>query len=148
MFYPSTWYICDFVLFHIEIEGKSGWIIWGRGGGGQRVCWPPPPKLLGGLAPLATPPLPTPMIVDLEIWQSLRHKSAKAQLSNGMVNTCPTHAVNISWCETITRDITAALIWLKISQEIVRTSWAVTQIDSPFRFCKQQLQLTPACATA
>ena len=32
LFYPSTWYICDFFLFHIEIEGKYGWII-----GGQRV---------------------------------------------------------------------------------------------------------------
>ena len=40
LFYPSTWYICDFFLFHIEIEGKCGWII-GGGGGGQRVCWPP-----------------------------------------------------------------------------------------------------------
>ena len=29
--------------------------------GGQRVCWPSPLKLLGGLAPLG-PPLPTPMI--------------------------------------------------------------------------------------
>ena len=35
LFYPSTWYICDFFLFHIEIEGKGGWII-GRGGG-ERV---------------------------------------------------------------------------------------------------------------
>ena len=25
-------YICDFFLFHIEIEGKSGWIIGGWGG--------------------------------------------------------------------------------------------------------------------
>ena len=24
LFYPSTWYICDFFLFHIEIEGKGG----------------------------------------------------------------------------------------------------------------------------
>ena len=22
--YPSAWYICDFFLFHIEIEGKGG----------------------------------------------------------------------------------------------------------------------------
>ena len=35
----STWYICDFYLFHIEIEGKGGCII---GGGGQRVCCRPP----------------------------------------------------------------------------------------------------------
>ena len=41
--------ICDFFLFHIEIEGKGGWIIVGGGGGGQRVCCSPPPfKLLGG----------------------------------------------------------------------------------------------------
>ena len=31
-FYPSTWYICDFFLFHIEINGKGGWIIWGPKG--------------------------------------------------------------------------------------------------------------------
>ena len=29
LFYPSTWYICDFFLFHIEIERKCGWIIGG-----------------------------------------------------------------------------------------------------------------------
>ena len=39
LFYPSTWYICDFFLFHIEIEGEGVRII--GGGGGQRVCWPP-----------------------------------------------------------------------------------------------------------
>ena len=39
LFYPSTKYICDFLflLLHIEIEGKCGWII-GGGGGGERVC--------------------------------------------------------------------------------------------------------------
>ena len=56
LFYPSTWYICDFFLFHIEIEGKGGWIIWGGGGGKGYVG--PPLKLLGG-GP--GPPLPTPM---------------------------------------------------------------------------------------
>ena len=59
LFYPSTWYICDFVLFHIEIEGKGGWII--GGGGGQRVCWPPLSNYWGGGA---GPPLPTPMIYE------------------------------------------------------------------------------------
>ena len=59
LFYPSTWYICDFFLFHIEIEGKGGWII-GGGGGGKGYVGPPLKLLGGGLAPLA-PPLPTPM---------------------------------------------------------------------------------------
>ena len=50
---------CEFFRFHIEIEGKCGWIIWGWGvgGGGQRICWPPS-QILGGPPP---PPLPTPM---------------------------------------------------------------------------------------
>ena len=58
LFYPSTWYICDFFLFHIEIERKGGWIIWGGGGGAKGMLDPPPLKLLGG-GP--GPPLPTPM---------------------------------------------------------------------------------------
>ena len=33
LFYPSNWYICEFFLFHIEIEGKGGWIIWWGGKG-------------------------------------------------------------------------------------------------------------------
>ena len=38
-----------FFLFHIDIEGKCGWII---GGGEQRVCCPPPlSNYWGGLAP-------------------------------------------------------------------------------------------------
>ena len=54
LIYPSTWYIRDFFLFHIEIEGKGGWIIWGGGGGGggAKCMLPPPLKLLvGGLPP-------------------------------------------------------------------------------------------------
>ena len=46
LFYPSTWYICDFFLFHIEIVGKCGLII----GGGPKGMFAPP-----------RPPLPTPM---------------------------------------------------------------------------------------
>ena len=62
LFYPSTWYICDFFLFHIEIEGKGGWIIGGGGGGGKGYVAPPPPlKLFGGAWPPWPPPLPTPM---------------------------------------------------------------------------------------
>ena len=50
LFYPSTWYICDFFLFHIEIEGKGGWII----GGGANGMMPPPLSnyWVGGLGPL------------------------------------------------------------------------------------------------
>ena len=52
-----------FFLFHIEIEGKCGWIIEvGGGGGGAKGMLPPPLKLLGGLPPCA-PPLPTPMLL-------------------------------------------------------------------------------------
>ena len=51
-----------FFLFHIEIEGKGGWIIGGGGGGGKGYVGPPL-KLLGGLPP---PPFPTPMLSDIE----------------------------------------------------------------------------------
>ena len=44
LFYPSTWYICDFFLLDIKIEEKCSWII-GVGGRGQRVCCRPPPPL-------------------------------------------------------------------------------------------------------
>ena len=38
-----------FFLFHIEIEGKGRWIIWGGGGGGGGKGYVGPPlKLLGG----------------------------------------------------------------------------------------------------
>ena len=62
LFYPSTWYICDFFLFHIEIEGKCGWII-----GGPKGMLAPPLKLLGGAWPPLAPPLPTPMILSLHL---------------------------------------------------------------------------------
>ena len=58
-FYSSTWYICDFFLFHIEIEGKGGWII----GEAKGYVGPPSQIMGGGLAP----PLPTPMIVEHHI---------------------------------------------------------------------------------
>ena len=51
LFYPSAWFVFDFFLFHIEIEGNCGWII---GGGGEG--WPPL-KLLGG--PHLPPPPPS-----------------------------------------------------------------------------------------
>ena len=46
-----------FFLFHIEIEGKGGWIIVGAKG-----YVGPPCKIIGGAwPPLPPPPLPTPM---------------------------------------------------------------------------------------
>ena len=53
---PSTWYICDFFLCYIEIEGKAGGII---GGGGGEPKWyvAPLSQIIGGeLAPLPPPP--------------------------------------------------------------------------------------------
>ena len=50
LFYPLAWYICDFFLLHIEIEGKGGLLE------SQRVCWPPL-KLLGAWPPCPPPPL-------------------------------------------------------------------------------------------
>ena len=44
--------ILSFNLFHIEIEGKGGWII----GGGAKGMLAPPLKLLGGPGPLCLPP--------------------------------------------------------------------------------------------
>ena len=43
-----------YFLFHIEIEGKGGWII-GGGGGGAKGMLAPTLKLLDGLTPLAPP---------------------------------------------------------------------------------------------
>ena len=52
LFYPSVWYICDFYLFHIEIEEKCGWII----GGPKGMLAPPPPsQIIGGPGPLWPP---------------------------------------------------------------------------------------------
>ena len=64
LFYASVWYICDFFLFHIEIEGKCGGLL-----GGQRVCCPSPSQIIGGALPPcpAPPPLPTPMIKRCKI---------------------------------------------------------------------------------
>ena len=52
-----------FFLFHIEIEGKGGWIIGGGGGGAKGMLAPlsnyQPPRP-------APPPLPTPMTIISE----------------------------------------------------------------------------------
>ena len=59
-----TWYICDFFLFHIEIEEKGGWIIgWAKG-----YVAPLPLKLLGAWPPLS--PLPPPPLF-LRLWVGL-----------------------------------------------------------------------------
>ena len=67
LFYPSTGYICDFFLLHIETEGKGGGIMGGGGGGGKGYVGPPSKIIGGAWHPLASP-LPTPMeFVYLEI---------------------------------------------------------------------------------
>ena len=48
-----------FFLFHIEIEGKCGWILLG----GQRVCWPP--SQIMGPPPSPCPPPPPPNFLGL-----------------------------------------------------------------------------------
>ena len=58
LFYPSTWYICDFSCFTQKSKENVGGLLGGGGGGGQKVCCPPL-NLLGAW-PL-WPPLPTPM---------------------------------------------------------------------------------------
>ena len=40
----------SFFLFHIEIEGKCGWIIWGGGGGGGKE-YDGPSQIIGGPGP-------------------------------------------------------------------------------------------------
>ena len=49
LFYPSAWFVFFFILFHIEIEGKCGWIIGGGGGGKGYVG--PLSNYLGGAFP-------------------------------------------------------------------------------------------------
>ena len=56
LFYPLTWYVCDFFLFQIEIEGKCGWTIRGGGGGGKGYVGPPLKLLLGRACPPPPPP--------------------------------------------------------------------------------------------
>ena len=67
VFYPSTWYICDFFLFHIEIEGKYGkygWIIGEGGEGGAKGMLAPPSQILGGRRG-AWPPLVPPLLIPM-----------------------------------------------------------------------------------
>ena len=53
LFYPSAWYIRDFFLFHIEIEGKCGSIIERAKGYVASLS-----QIIGGAwAPLPLPPL-------------------------------------------------------------------------------------------
>ena len=79
-----------FFLFHIEIEGKGGWIIGGGGGGGGAKCMLAPPlKLLGeGPAPPPplAPPLPTPMLYT--IGGTLNHFIWKFEAANFNSRRC------------------------------------------------------------
>ena len=59
-FYPSAWYSCNFFLFHIEIEGKCGWII-GRAKG---YVVAPLSNYLGGPGPLPPPLSSYPYVSD------------------------------------------------------------------------------------
>ena len=100
----------QFLLFHIDTEGKCGRIIWGRGGGGLRVCWPPP-KLLGRDRVTPCPP-PHPSfyayvlkrlkISDCEIWFKYTAPSDDMQIMrtatpnlflNGIMPLCYKHVL-------------------------------------------------------
>ena len=63
-------YICEFFQFHIEIEGKGGWIM-----GGPKGMLAPSLKLLGGGWPPPPapppPPLPTPMLRKAKLYAIL-----------------------------------------------------------------------------
>ena len=63
LFYPSAWFVFYFFLFHIEIEGKCGWIIRGGGGEGAKGMLAPLSNYWGGgpSPPPTPPPLPMPM---------------------------------------------------------------------------------------
>ena len=78
LFYPSTWYNCHFFLFHIEIEGKCGWII-----GGLKGMLPPPLKLLGGLVPWHPYPPPKPLFLRLCVLKNLVNAAKNNSLSEG-----------------------------------------------------------------
>ena len=68
LFNPSTWYNCDFFLFHIEIEGKGGWII--GGGEGKGYVGPPPSQIIGGLRPPLPAPPPSSYAYDIHFYPS------------------------------------------------------------------------------
>ena len=62
-----------FFLFHIEIEGKCGWIIGGGGGGGGKgYVAPPPLSNYWGPAP-PPPPGPHPLFLRLWAYVNLQH---------------------------------------------------------------------------
>ena len=97
---PLTWYICDFFQFHIEIEGKGGWII---GGGAKGYVAPPPSNYWGGLPPPPpppAPPLPMPMVMFLMEHSLPFFRRPEMQLeSHKVVPLCkkmaePTHLVS------------------------------------------------------
>ena len=50
LFYPSTWYICDFSCSTQTLKENMGEVLWG-----ERVCWSPS-QITGGLPPPTHPP--------------------------------------------------------------------------------------------
>ena len=62
-FIPSTWYICDFFLFHIEIEG-----------GGETKGMLAPLKLLGGGGGSLPPHPPPPPSASSNAYEHIRCK--------------------------------------------------------------------------
>ena len=86
LFYPSTWYICDFFLFHIEIEGK-GWVdYWGGGGKGYVA---PLSNYWGGLPPTHPRP-PSSYAYDSPIVHMIRSLDSQAKIIRTVGYVCCT----------------------------------------------------------
>ena len=80
-----------FFLFHIEIEGKGGWII---GGGGDKEYVGPPSEIIGGPGPPAPPP-PSSYAYEKDV--KSRHPSIHLNYCacvSGTVRGCCVHVRN------------------------------------------------------
>ena len=71
-----------FFLFHIEIEGKGGWII---GGGAKGYVAPLSNYWGGGLPP---PPLPPPLPTPMGGRAEKKHTQNNAKVAYHILNTC------------------------------------------------------------
>ena len=82
-----------FFLFHIEIEGKCGWIIGGGGGGGGGKGMLPPPPLSNYWGPAPPPPplAPTPSSYAYGLMLTYSTKNTFVGFKGYMAknNTCP-----------------------------------------------------------